>query len=253
MWVNKNTTRVYNKPKPVTIDGIQYPKEIFTKWSEEELNAIGLYTVVVTGQHNRRYYDSEKVEDLTATPPTIGYTAIEKPLSEVQANLIKTIEETATKKFEQATSGYTASEMSSWVEMEAQAREHLVTPLTSGMLYDEAMVAGISVDDLANKVIANADALKAVKAYIAGTRAKKIAEVKALTSVNECILYESTPYEALVELIPMEEFQDKESLDEYGESLGVNLDARKSLENMYADLVAASPVETRYKNNTIEW
>jgi hypothetical protein len=51
----------------------------------------------------------------------------------------------------------------------------------------------------------------------------------------------------------MEEFQDKESLDEYGESLGVNLDARKSLENMYADLVAASPVETRYKNNTIEW
>ena len=226
MWINKTTNEKILKPKAITIDGIQYPKDIFTKWSEDELNAIGLYSYTVSGLPNRRYYTSEEVENFTTVPYSITYNAVDRPLADVQANLIASIEETATKKFNDATSGYTASEMSSWVEMEAQAREHLVTPLTNGMLFDEAQIAGISVDALATKVIANADALKQVKAYIAGMRAKKTLEVMSLTTVDECILYEKTPYDYTL--------TDEDVAD------GMT-------EGQVGDLV------TRYKNNCTEW
>jgi len=39
-------TRTYNNPKGMTIGGVQYPQNIHSLWSESDLNAIGIYTVV---------------------------------------------------------------------------------------------------------------------------------------------------------------------------------------------------------------
>ena len=39
-------TKTYNNPRGMTIGGVQYPQNIHSLWSESELNAIGIYTVV---------------------------------------------------------------------------------------------------------------------------------------------------------------------------------------------------------------
>jgi len=39
-------TRTYTNPKGMTIGGVQYPQNIHSLWSESDLNAIGIYTVV---------------------------------------------------------------------------------------------------------------------------------------------------------------------------------------------------------------
>ena len=45
--VEDNTiTKTYNNPRGMTIGGVQYPQNIHSLWSESDLNAIGIYTVV---------------------------------------------------------------------------------------------------------------------------------------------------------------------------------------------------------------
>ncbi len=39
-------TKYFNNPKGFTLGDLQYPKDIFTKWSVEEKKAIGIYEVV---------------------------------------------------------------------------------------------------------------------------------------------------------------------------------------------------------------
>ena len=39
-------TKTYNNPRGMTIGGVQYPQNIHSLWSESDLNAIGIYTVV---------------------------------------------------------------------------------------------------------------------------------------------------------------------------------------------------------------
>jgi len=43
MWHNE--TSLIKSPRALTIGDVQYPASIFTKWSEAELNAIGIYKV----------------------------------------------------------------------------------------------------------------------------------------------------------------------------------------------------------------
>ena len=45
--VEDNTiTKIYNNPRGMTLGGVQYPQNIHSLWSESDLNAIGIYTVV---------------------------------------------------------------------------------------------------------------------------------------------------------------------------------------------------------------
>jgi hypothetical protein len=57
--VEDNTiTRTYNNPRGMTIGGVQYPQNIHSLWSESDLNAIGIYTVVYddTNKKNEEWY-----------------------------------------------------------------------------------------------------------------------------------------------------------------------------------------------------
>ena len=51
-------TRTYNNPKGMTIGGVQYPQNIHSLWSESDLNAIGIYTVVYdnTNKKDEEWY-----------------------------------------------------------------------------------------------------------------------------------------------------------------------------------------------------
>lgn len=42
-----NVTKVYTRPKSITVGDIQYPSNIFMLWTSSELEAIGIYEVVI--------------------------------------------------------------------------------------------------------------------------------------------------------------------------------------------------------------
>jgi len=51
-------TKYFKNPKGFTLGDLQYPKDIFTKWSTSELKAIGIYEVVFDNSNfkNEYYY-----------------------------------------------------------------------------------------------------------------------------------------------------------------------------------------------------
>ena len=61
MWAlveSNNVTQVYTRPKALTIGDVNYPSNIFMLWSSSELEAIGIYAVVIdnTNLKNKEYY-----------------------------------------------------------------------------------------------------------------------------------------------------------------------------------------------------
>jgi len=64
MWALVDTssnevTEVISAAKSITIDNIKHPKAIFSLWSETELNAIGLYTVVQADTGDSRFQSKD--------------------------------------------------------------------------------------------------------------------------------------------------------------------------------------------------
>ena len=52
--VEDNTiTKTYTNPRGMTIGGIQYPQNIHSLWSESDLNAIGIYTLIYDDTNKR--------------------------------------------------------------------------------------------------------------------------------------------------------------------------------------------------------
>ena len=78
--------------KAMTIDTIQYPKNIFKLWSNEELNKIGIYKIVLSGQEkNTEFYDNTYKDEFKDGGVTRTYTNTEKNLSDCQKILVEKI------------------------------------------------------------------------------------------------------------------------------------------------------------------
>ena len=61
MWAlveSDNVTQVYTRPKGLTIGNVNYPSNIFMLWSSSELEAIGIYAVVIDNSNfkDQEYY-----------------------------------------------------------------------------------------------------------------------------------------------------------------------------------------------------
>jgi len=61
MWAlveSGNVTKLYARPKSLTIGDVNYPSNIFSVWTSSELEAIGIYEVVMdnTNFKNQEYY-----------------------------------------------------------------------------------------------------------------------------------------------------------------------------------------------------
>ena len=61
MWAlveSDNVTQVYTRPKGLTIGEVNYPSNIFMLWSSSELEAIGIYAVVIDNSNlkDKDYY-----------------------------------------------------------------------------------------------------------------------------------------------------------------------------------------------------
>ena len=90
---------IFNRPKAITLDGIQHPSNIFTIWSKEQKKAIGLYDYVEVGKSvDKRYYDvrggSVTIDD-NAGVVTKTYSQVEKDLAPLQTAKVEEIKRTA--------------------------------------------------------------------------------------------------------------------------------------------------------------
>ena len=61
MWAlveSNNVTQVYTRPKGLTIGDVNYPSNIFMLWSSSELEAIGIYEIVIDDSNfkDQEYY-----------------------------------------------------------------------------------------------------------------------------------------------------------------------------------------------------
>ena len=94
MWAlveSDNVTQVYTRPKGLTIGEVNYPSNIFMLWSSSELEAIGIYEIVIDNSNlkDQEYYintnQSFAFADGTVTA-SYG-TATAKPLDDVLLQL----------------------------------------------------------------------------------------------------------------------------------------------------------------------
>jgi hypothetical protein len=113
--------------------------------------------------------------------------------------IVPTLAEAKSAKLKEVTSTYNASitalagsidkfELVSWTKQESEARAYVAdntvaTPLLSGMVITRGL--GETVADLANKIIAKADAYQTLYASILGTYQSKQRAIDAATTVDE--------------------------------------------------------------------
>ena len=90
MWAlveSDNVTQVFTRPKGLTIGDVNYPSNIFMLWSSSELEAIGIYEVVVdnTNLKDKEYYiNTNQSFDFADGTITASYgTATALPLDDV--------------------------------------------------------------------------------------------------------------------------------------------------------------------------
>ena len=90
MWAlveSDNVTQVFTRPKGMTIGEVNYPSNIFMLWSSSELEAIGIYEVVVdnTNLKDKEYYiNTNQSFDFADGVVTASYgVATAKPLDDI--------------------------------------------------------------------------------------------------------------------------------------------------------------------------
>jgi len=90
MWAlveSDNVTQVYTRPKALTIGDVNYPSNIFMLWSSSELEAIGIYAVVIDNSNlkDKEYYiNTNQSFNFASGTVTASYgTATAKPLDDI--------------------------------------------------------------------------------------------------------------------------------------------------------------------------
>ena len=90
MWAlveSGSISKIYNFPKQLTIGDVNYPSNIFTMWTSSELEAIGIYEVVIDNSNYKDpiYYDNTNMSYAFASGTVTGSygTATAKPLDSV--------------------------------------------------------------------------------------------------------------------------------------------------------------------------
>ena len=89
MWArveSDTVTKIYTRPKALSIGNVNYPSNIFSMWSSAELKAIGIYQVVVdnTNLKSEDYYiNTNQTFAFASDTVTASYgTATAKPIAD---------------------------------------------------------------------------------------------------------------------------------------------------------------------------
>jgi len=90
MWAlveSNNVTQVYTRPKGLTIGDVNYPSNIFMLWTSSELEALGIYEIVIDNSNlkDKEYYmNTQQSFNFASGTVTASYgTATAKLLDDV--------------------------------------------------------------------------------------------------------------------------------------------------------------------------
>ena len=90
MWAlveSDNVTQVFTRPKGITVGEVNYPSNIFMLWTASELEALGIYEVVIdnTNLKDKEYYiNTNQSFDFADGVVTASYgVATAKPLDDI--------------------------------------------------------------------------------------------------------------------------------------------------------------------------
>ena len=93
MWAlveSGSVSQIYTRPKQLTIGDVQYPSNIFMLWTSSELEAIGIYEVVIdnTNLKDKEYYiNTDQSFAFASGKVTATYgTATARPLDDTTTN-----------------------------------------------------------------------------------------------------------------------------------------------------------------------
>ena len=89
MWArveSDTVTKIYTRPKALNIGNVNYPANIFSMWSSSELQAIGIYEVVIDNTNlksNDYYINTNQTFAFASGTVTASYgTATAKPIAD---------------------------------------------------------------------------------------------------------------------------------------------------------------------------
>jgi hypothetical protein len=90
MWAlveSGSVTQIYTRPKAITVGEVNYPANIFMLWSASELEAMGIYEVVIDNTNlksNEYYINTNQSFDFADGVVTASYgTATAKPMDDI--------------------------------------------------------------------------------------------------------------------------------------------------------------------------
>jgi|TARA_R100000479_G_scaffold157871_1_gene94690 hypothetical protein len=102
---DNSVTEVISAPKSMTIDGIKHPKDIFSLWSESELNAVRLFTIVRADTGDTRFHDwdgdAKYTYDASSKKVTETIKLIDKDLANFKVEAKATARQDAYEKMRQ--------------------------------------------------------------------------------------------------------------------------------------------------------
>ena len=89
MWArigsSNEVLEIYRTNKAITVDGVQHPRNIFTLWSQAELNAIGIYPIQDNGHPDSRFHtwgSATYTFDAGTNHVVASYTSKDKSLTD---------------------------------------------------------------------------------------------------------------------------------------------------------------------------
>ena len=174
--------------KTIKVDDTVY---IVDNSSEPVLNDLGYYQIVSESPEDRRYYINTQVKALVLNKYTISYTTVEKALLDVQSRMLDDLrsayEEKSIRPIVDTGLGYNVFGGQLDV-IELQDAKNNTESVIIDADNNEQNVDGVAYTAIA-------DAVKLDRTTLRLTGKAKVSEVNALTTVNECILYEHQPYD----------------------------------------------------------
>lgn len=187
------------------------------------LNTLGYYPIVQVSPPDRRYYTATRAESIVGENYEISYTPIEKPLAVVQDRMLDDLRDVYNKKALRPRVdtglGYDVYGSQSDIAEFVDAKDNAETEIVDADNNIQS-VTGVSYTTIA-------DAIKADRAILRATGKTKVAEIKAFTTIQECIDYEHEAYDYTITQ------EDIDNNPEAGWTLG--------------------EIITRYRDNITDW
>ena len=90
MW-HSDSLGVIRTPKEITVNGVHHPRQIFRRWSKDELAAIGITPVRVEVPDHRYYNTGSETLTLVDGETVISYAETEKNVDDLKKGLISAI------------------------------------------------------------------------------------------------------------------------------------------------------------------